>query len=244
MRTLIAMPGPDEHGQPELRRFNVGGNNIRFGITEDSTPYAVAADFAKAMGYGQATDATRLLDDGEAGQQIVLTRSANGVAQRREMNVIYEDGLWELIFRSTLPGAKAIKKQVKAILRQIRETGRYETEPAADHLDATTVTWDHAAAVARIQHGLNVDAHRLRELLVSGGILTTRSNIPHRKWEHLFWPVPSGSRWEIRACILPQLIDFAAKIRRELVLAEHALQMSLPFPRAALTSSTWEGDES
>ncbi|MFD5384336.1 hypothetical protein ACFWMG_05065 [Streptomyces sp. NPDC127074] len=186
------------------------------------------------MGYARAGDATRLLDPEEAGTQIVRTRSANGIRQRREMNVIYEDGLWELIFRSSLPGAKAIKKQVKSILRQIRETGRYEAEPIAGHLDAATVTWDHAAAVARVQYGLNVDAHRFRELLVSGGILTTRNSIPHRKWEHLFWPVPSGSRWEIWACILPQLIHFAAKIRRELALAERALQMSLPFPTAAL----------
>ncbi|MGY0062771.1 BRO-N domain-containing protein [Streptomyces sp. LZ34] len=244
MRTLIAMPDADGPGRSGLRRFNVDGNNIRFGIAEDGRPYAVASDFAKAMGYGQATDATRLLDVGEAGQQIVLTRSANGVDQRREMNVIYEDGLWELIFRSSLPGAKAIKKQVKAILRQIRETGRYETESIARHLDAATVTWDHAAAVARVQYGLNVDAHRFKELLVSGGILTTRNNIPHRKWEHLFWPVPSGSRWEIRACVLPQLIDFAAKIRRELALAERALQMSLPFPRAALTNDSYEEDAS
>jgi anti-repressor protein len=112
-----------------LQLFNVSGADIRFGTTEDGTPYAVASDFAKAMGYGQATDATRLLDEDEAGQQIVLTRSANGVEQRREMNVIYEDGLWELIFRSTLPGAKAIKSRVKAILREIRETGSYNAAP-------------------------------------------------------------------------------------------------------------------
>lgn len=235
MRTLIAMPAPDEPRRGELQRFNVSGTNIRFGTTEDGTPYAVANDFAKAMGYGQASDATRLLDEDEKGQQIVLTPGG-----QQRLNVIFEDGMWELIFRSTLPGAKAIKKQVKAILRQIRETGRYEAEPVAAHLDASTVTWDHAAAVARIRYGLNVDAHRFKELLVSGGILTTRNNIPHRKWEHLFWPVPSGSRWEIRACILPQLIDFAAKVRRELALAEKALQMSLPFPRAALMNAADE----
>lgn len=112
----------------EIQLFNISGADIRFGTTEDGTPYAVASDYSKAMGYGQASDATRLLDDDEAGQQIVLTRSANGVEQRREMKVIYEDGMWELIFRSKLPGAKAIKKQVKDVLRQIRETGRYEAD--------------------------------------------------------------------------------------------------------------------
>lgn len=106
-----------------IELFDIEGSRIRFGVTEDGTPYSVAADFAKAMGYRQATDATRLLDDGESGQQIVLTRSANGVDQRREMNVIYEDGMWELVFRSTLPGAKAIKARVKEILKQLRRTG-------------------------------------------------------------------------------------------------------------------------
>lgn len=114
-----------------IQLFDVSGSNIRFGVTADGVPYAVAADFVKTMGYRQASDATRLLGDEEAGQQIVLTRSASGIEQRREMNVIYEDGMWELIFRSTLPGAKAIKARVKAILREIRETGRYEAQPPA-----------------------------------------------------------------------------------------------------------------
>jgi hypothetical protein len=42
--------------------------------------------------------------------------------------VIYEDGLWGLIFRSTKPEAKAIKKRVKAILREIRATGSCSAE--------------------------------------------------------------------------------------------------------------------
>lgn len=100
--------------------FDVQGAEIRFGATEDGIPYSVASDFAKSLGYGQASDATRLLDDDEKGQQMVLTPGG-----QQRLNVIYEDGMWELIFRSTLPGAKAIKSRVKAILRDIRETGSY-----------------------------------------------------------------------------------------------------------------------
>lgn len=110
----------------EIQLFNVSGADIRFGMTDDGRPYAVAADYAKAMGYGQASDATRLLDAEEKGQQIVLTPGG-----RQRLGVIYEDGLWELIFRSSLPGAKAIKKQVKDILRTIRETGSYTAAPPA-----------------------------------------------------------------------------------------------------------------
>jgi hypothetical protein len=43
------------------------------------------------------------------------------------MKVIYEDGIWELIFRSTLPSAKSLKARVKSILRQLRETGVVDT---------------------------------------------------------------------------------------------------------------------
>jgi prophage antirepressor-like protein len=221
--------------------FDVQGSDIRFGQTEDGTPYSVAADFAKAMGYTKTQSATDLLDEDEKGYAQTVTP---GGLQR--LAVIYEDGMWELIFRSSLPGAKAIKAQVKAILRQIRETGRFEAQPEVTYeqprrIGAATVTWDHAAAVARLQYGLDVDAHGFKELLVSGGILTTRNGIPHRKWEHLFWPSPAGSRWEIHASVLPQLIHFAAKIRRELALAEQDLQMSLPFPIAGIVRDGLEG---
>jgi prophage antirepressor-like protein len=104
--------------------FEVQGTDIRFGTTDDGTPYSVAADFAKVMGYRQTKNALDLLDDEEKG--FALTETPGG---RQRLAVIYEDGMWELIFRSSLDGAKRIKKQVKEILRKIRETGRYEAAP-------------------------------------------------------------------------------------------------------------------
>ncbi|MFI6299575.1 Bro-N domain-containing protein [Nonomuraea sp. NPDC050790] len=143
-----------------LQLFDVAGSGIRFGAAEDGRPYAVAADFTKVMGYLQSSDATRLLEDNEKGQQIVLTPGGS-----QKMNVIYEDGLWELIFRSTLPGAKAIKKRVKEILRQIRETGRYVATPAAGaqlHLDREMkdlhLSKGRAEVLAILRQGGVVDA--------------------------------------------------------------------------------------
>jgi prophage antirepressor-like protein len=81
------------------------------------------------MGYRDAEKATRLLDEDEKGTQIVGTP---GGPQR--MSVIYEDGMLELIFRSTIPGAKAIKARVKAILREIRETGSFSVAPTTPAL--------------------------------------------------------------------------------------------------------------
>lgn len=119
-------PEPSGNTQGALQLFNISGADIRFGTTEDGTPFAVASDFAKAMGYAKTQNATDILDDEEKGHAPIVTPGG-----RQQLAVIYEDGLWELIFRSTLPGAKAIKARVKAILREIRETGRYEASTGA-----------------------------------------------------------------------------------------------------------------
>lgn len=117
-------PESEDNSGGALQLFNVSGAEIRFGMTDDGVPYAVAADYAKTMGYTRTSDALKLLDEDEKGAAICRTPGGP-----QQMNVIYEDGLWELIFRSTLPGAKAIKSRVKAILREIRQTGRYEASP-------------------------------------------------------------------------------------------------------------------
>lgn len=104
----------------ELQLFDVEGHGWRFGQDDDRTPWAVAADVAKSFDYRDARDALRMLDDEEKG-----TREVRTPGGPQQMKVVFEDGLWELIFRSTKPEAKAIKKRVKAILREIRETGSY-----------------------------------------------------------------------------------------------------------------------
>lgn len=113
----------------ELEIFNVSDRPWRFGTTEDGTPYAIASDVAKGLDYRDAADVLRLLDDDEVGTQNVRMNLSDGRSQVRAMSVIYEDGLWELIFRSTKPEAKALKKRVKEILREIRKTGSYSDVP-------------------------------------------------------------------------------------------------------------------
>lgn len=108
----------------QMQTFNIGDRPWRFGTTDTGRPYAVAADVAKTFDYASAKDATRQLDDDEKGRQIVPTPGGS-----QQMTVIYEDGIWELIFLSRKPEAKAIKKRVKEVLRQIRETGHFQSEP-------------------------------------------------------------------------------------------------------------------
>lgn len=107
----------------DLQIFDVEGGNWRFGQDPDGTPWAVATDVAKGFEYRDARDATRQLDGDEKGTRIVRTPGGP-----QSMTVIFEDGLWELVFLSRKPEAKAIKKRVKAILREIRETGSYSVD--------------------------------------------------------------------------------------------------------------------
>lgn len=129
----------------DLDLFANAGDGLlpeHFGIDEHGRAYVVASVFAKAMGYRDAEKATRLLDAEEKGTQIVGTPGGD-----QRMTVIYEDGIWELIFRSTLPGATSIKARVKAILRQLRETGVVDTRPPMSELEMAR---NYVAALERL----------------------------------------------------------------------------------------------
>ncbi|UKD55100.1 phage antirepressor KilAC domain-containing protein [Amycolatopsis sp. FU40] len=109
----------------ELDLFTAAGDGLaveHFGLAEDGTPFVQAPAFARALKYSRTSDALKMLDDEEKGTAICRTP---GGPQR--MTVIYEDGIWELIFRSTLPSAKTLKSRVKQILRELRETGVVDT---------------------------------------------------------------------------------------------------------------------
>lgn len=149
--------------------FEALGHNLRFGTTEDDRIFVVASDMATAMGYRDAANATRTLDTEEKGTHLVSTLGGD-----QRVSVIYEDGIWELIFRSTLPGAKIIKRRVKEILREIRRTGRYEAAQDADAWRTLASGQDNysvrtAAAILKQDTGLMVTERKLFQLLKSWG---------------------------------------------------------------------------
>lgn len=153
----------------DLQIFDVDGHNIRFGISEDGRPYSVAADYAKAMSYAQTKNALDILDEDEKGFAQIETP---GGPQR--MAVIYEDGMWELIFRSTLPGAKVIKKRVKAILREIRETGSYSAVPQFEipqtYADALELAASQAREIEAKTARMEIAEGKMREIEGAGGL--------------------------------------------------------------------------
>lgn len=86
------------------------------------TPWFVANDVARVLGYSHAPHMVRNLEEDELGVHIVDTSGGN-----REMNIISESGLYAVIMRSRRPDARRFRKWVTGeVLPSIRRTGRYE----------------------------------------------------------------------------------------------------------------------
>ena len=96
-------------------------------VQADGEPWFAAADVAAVLGYRDAYDMARNLDDDEKGTQIVRTPGGE-----QEMTVINESGLYSSILRSRKPEAKPFKKWVTAeVLPSIRKTGAYSVTQEA-----------------------------------------------------------------------------------------------------------------
>ena len=107
----------------ELQIFQNAGFQIRGGLVGNE-PYFVATDIAKALGYRDAFDMTRRLDDDEKDTQKVRTLGGEQV-----MVVLNESGLYSSILGSNKEQAKVFKKWVtKEVLPSIRKTGSYSIQ--------------------------------------------------------------------------------------------------------------------
>ena len=96
--------------------------NVRAFMDEGTgEPMFVAADVAKALGYGDATHMTRRLDEDEKG-----LRSVETLGGKQTVSVITEPGLYSAVLGSKLPTAKAFKRWVThEVLPAIRRNGGY-----------------------------------------------------------------------------------------------------------------------
>ena len=96
-------------------------------------PYFVAVEVCEILELGNVSEAIRRLDDDEK-LTSVLMRSG----QNREVNLVNESGLYNLIFQSRKPTAKLFRKWVTSeVLPAIRRTGKYEQNPEQKALPTT-----------------------------------------------------------------------------------------------------------
>ena len=112
--------------QPEVFTFNPANAPIRVQVINQE-PWFVAKDVCDALTIGNSRDAIARLDDDEKGVSVVPTPSGE-----QSMNLVNESGLYNLIFQSRKPEAKAFRKWVTSeVLPAIRRTGRYELKKSA-----------------------------------------------------------------------------------------------------------------
>mgnify|MGYP000881688567 CR=1 FL=1 len=83
-------------------------------------PLFLAKDVAEWIEHSNTTEMIRGVDDDEKLNSTILSSG-----QFREMLFLTENGLYEVLFQSRKPIAKEFKRQVKAVLKSIRQSGGY-----------------------------------------------------------------------------------------------------------------------
>lgn len=105
---------------PQAFTFNATDQQVRT-VTIDGEPYFVAADVCSCLSISNNRDAVARLDDDEKLMSVIPT-----LAQGRNMTLVNESGLYNLIFQSRKPEAKAFRKWITSeVLPSIRKTGQY-----------------------------------------------------------------------------------------------------------------------
>lgn len=225
-------------GPGQVVKVDLSAGSVQTVLVRDE-PHVVLKPAIDELGLSYAAQYRKL--QGRSWATVAQTATVAEDGKVRDMTTVSVESF--LMLLATINENKVAEHVRPVLVAYQKETAKavhdYWTKGAATnprvseptYIGPTTVSWDQAAAIARIQYGLNVDTNELRELLNKGGILKN-TLAPHKKWEHLFWPLPT--RWEVHASVLPQLIAFATKVRHDLALAEQDLQMSLPFPIAGI----------
>lgn len=128
----------------EIQPFNYGTEQVRV-VTRDGEPWFVAADVTSALGIANGRDAVNRLDSDGVGTADVIDSLGRGQAAK----VLHESALYQLIFQSRVPGAKAFQRWVTAeVLPTIRKTGSYGA-PDLSTPQGVLVLAELAASTAR-----------------------------------------------------------------------------------------------
>ncbi len=108
-----------------LSVFNFDSNEVRIISDDPLTPWFVAKDVAKALGYRDTVNAIKQHCKGVVNHHPLQTE---GGVQR--IRVIYEPDVYRLIFGSRLESAQRFQDWVfKEVLPSIRKTRKYEVPP-------------------------------------------------------------------------------------------------------------------
>lgn len=101
---------------------------------DEENPVFLAKDVAEWIGHSDVSMMVKGIDEDE---KLVQALFVSG--QRRDSLFLTVNGMYEVLFQSRLPLAKEFKKQVKAVLEEIRKTGSYGSSPLIPNLSLSGV---------------------------------------------------------------------------------------------------------
>lgn len=106
-----------------LSVFNFNQNEVRTIVNDDGEIWFVASDVATVLGYRNAPDMVRNLDNDEVSTTQIVRSSSGG---NPNITIINESGLYSATLKSRKPEAKQFKKWVTSdVLPSIRKNGGY-----------------------------------------------------------------------------------------------------------------------
>lgn len=103
-----------------IKQQEVLGQTLKF-YGDWTTPLFLAKEVAEWIEHSDVSKMVRSVDEDEKVQNIVPTLGGEQKAW-----FLTEDGLYEVLMQSRKPIAKEFKKQVKAILKEVRTTGHFQ----------------------------------------------------------------------------------------------------------------------
>lgn len=113
----------------------LGKNFTVYGTLEE--PLFLAKDVADWIEHSNPTEMLKGIDEDEK-----LTSTILRAGQMREVNLLTENGLYEVLMQSRKPIAKQFKKQVKQILKSIRKHGMYAIDHLLDNPDIAIAAFE------------------------------------------------------------------------------------------------------
>lgn len=122
------------------------------GLKIEGEPWFVGKDIAAALGYSDTAQAIRKhIDDEDKG--VVESTTPGG---KQNITIINESGLYSLMLKSKLPGAKKFKRWVTSeVLPSIRKTGAYSMQGAGRGVPAEDAMFERLWAELERKQKLN-----------------------------------------------------------------------------------------
>ena len=119
----------------------------------------MAKDVAEWIEHSNSTEMLRGVDENEKLNSTILS-----AGQRREVTMLTEDGLYEVLMQSRKPIAKEFKREVKQILKTIRKHGLYAKEELLDNPDIAIAAFKALKEEREARKALEAENERMQPL--------------------------------------------------------------------------------